>query len=584
MTPLVRGIESPTGESERLTALRRYNVLDSPPEPGFDRITALAARLFRVPVCTISLVDESRVWFKSKVGWSGDQVKRDESMCSLAVLQEKLLVIHDARHDGRFSCNPFVEAEPGIRFYAGAPLVTRDGYNLGTLCIVDTKPRDQFNEEEQRTLLDLAAMVIDELELRLSMQRIANTDRALLEVTCGVSQATGKEFFASLVLHLSCALDIRCAFVGELEGEGLEVGVLAACDGGQVVANFRYHLEGSPCEQVIDQRTPCCYPRGIRGHFPEAQFLEAWQAEGYLATPLLDAQGRCLGLLVILDDQAFEETHLAESLVIIFAERAAGELERIRAERDRTALLEETQQARLEAEAANRAKDEFLAVVSHELRTPLNPIIGWTQILRRGSLTAQQAHALEIIERNARLQNQLIDDLLDVSRIQQGKFSFRFMVVSLSSVAMSAMEAVRGLAEAGRVSVVAQLEAHGQDMVRADPVRLQQTVWNLLTNAIKFTPPDGCVVLRLTCQGNRLVLSVRDTGMGITLDLLPHIFERFRQGDSTSTRKQNGLGLGLFLVKHIVEAHGGTASAASDGEGKGATFTVELPLFVAQAL
>lgn len=435
MTPLVRGMELPPGETERLIALRRYNVLDSPPEPGFDRITTLAARLFKVSVSTISLVDKSRVWFKSRVGWGGDEVNRDESLCSLAILQEELLVIHDARYDGRFSCNPWVEAEPGIRFYAGAPLVTQDGYNLGTLCIIDTQPRDQFNEEERRTLLDLAAMVVDELELRLSMQRIASTDR------------------------------------------------------------------------------------------------------------------------------------------------------------ERTALLEEAQQsrvaseaARAEAEAANRAKDEFLAVVSHELRTPLNPIIGWTQILRRGSLTAQQAHALEIVERNARLQNQLIDDLLDVSRIRQGKFSFRFTVVSLSSVAMSAMEAVRGLAEGGHVAVEAQLRVQGQDVVRADPIRLQQAVWNLLTNAIKFTPPDGCVVLSLACQGNRLVLSVRDTGIGIAPDLLPYVFERFRQGDSTSTRKQNGLGLGLFLVKHIVEAHGGTVSAASDGEDKGATFTVELPLFVAESL
>lgn len=591
MTPLVRGMELPPGETERLIALRRYNVLDSPPEPGFDRITSLAARLFKVSVSTISLVDKSRVWFKSRVGWDGDEVNRDESLCSLAILQEELLVIHDARYDGRFSCNPWVEAEPGIRFYAGAPLVTQDGYNLGTLCIIDTQPRDQFNEEERRTLLDLAAMVVDELELRLSMQRIASTDRALLEVTHGVSQATGKEFFASLVLHLSCALDVRYAFIGELVGEGLEVSVMAACDSGQVVENFGYRLKDSPCSRVIDRRALYCYPRGVRDHFPRAQFLHEWQAESYLGTPLLDGRGRCLGVLVILDNRAFEDTHLAESLLLIFAARAAGELERIRAERERVALLEEAQlarvtseQARAEAEAANRAKDEFLALLSHELRTPLNPIIGWTQILRRGSLTAQQAHALEIVERNARLQNQLIDDLLDVSRIRQGKFSFRFTVVSLSSVAMSAMEAVRGLAEGGHVAVEAQLRAQGQDVVRADPIRLQQAVWNLLTNAIKFTPPGGCVVLSLACQGNRLVLSVRDTGMGIMPDLLPYIFERFRQGDSTSTRKQNGLGLGLFLVKHIVEAHGGTVSAASDGEDKGATFTIELPLFVAESL
>jgi len=258
--------------------------------------------------------------------------------------------------------------------------------------------------------------------------------------------------------------------------------------------------------------------------------------------------------------------------------------ERRWAEEERGRLLEREQQARrmaehalAEAEEANHSKDAFLATVTHELRTPLNPIIGWTQLLRRGGLGSQaREQALETIERNAKLQKQLIEDLLDISRIIQGKFTVTPQPIGLLPVVHSAIEAVRQLAEDKPVSLEAELVP--SPLVRADPVRIQQVVWNLLTNAIKFTPSGGRVSVCLTHEGAWVRLTVADSGNGIPRAFLPYIFDRFAQADSGTTRRQGGLGLGLFIVRHIVELHGGQVEAHSDGEGQGATFVVRLPV------
>ena len=233
--------------------------------------------------------------------------------------------------------------------------------------------------------------------------------------------------------------------------------------------------------------------------------------------------------------------------------------------------------ARCEAEEANRVKDEFLAVLSHELRTPLNPIIGYSQLLRRGRLSGAEAErALETIERAGKLQNQLISDLLDISRIMQGKLTVERRPIALRPVVEAAIEAVRMSAESQGLILCFEGVADACPIV-GDPTRLQQVVWNLLSNAIKFTPAGGKVTVALKPALAGFEICVRDTGQGIAADFLPHVFERFLQADGSSTRRQGGLGLGLAIVRHIVEAHGGTVQAASPGEGRGATFTVWLP-------
>lgn len=248
------------------------------------------------------------------------------------------------------------------------------------------------------------------------------------------------------------------------------------------------------------------------------------------------------------------------------------------AARERRALLRREQHAREEAEAANRAKDEFLATLSHELRTPLNAILGWARLLTSATPDAATvARGLHTIERNARLQVKLIDDLLDVSRIITGKLAIERGPVRFGSLVQTVVESLQPNAAAARVRLTCDV-AGGQSEVAGDAARLQQIVSNLVTNAIKFTPAGGEVGVHVAFEGTEVVLSVSDTGEGIAPDFLPHVFERFSQADGGSTRRHGGLGLGLSIVRHLVELHGGSVAAHSDGVGRGARFVVRLPI------
>ncbi len=248
------------------------------------------------------------------------------------------------------------------------------------------------------------------------------------------------------------------------------------------------------------------------------------------------------------------------------------------AEQERARLLVLEQAARKHAEEANRMKDEFLATLSHELRTPLNAILGWVQVLRTGKLDATAgARALETIERNSRAQAQLIADLLDVSRIITGKLRLEFKPVELARIIDAALDSARPGADAKGIDLVVSLAAL-ESPVLGDNDRLQQVIWNLLSNAIKFTPRGGRVEVRLTESGLNAVIEVRDSGIGIRPDFLPYVFDRFRQAESTLTRSHGGLGLGLSIVRHLLELHGGTVEVESEGEGMGTTFRVRLPL------
>ena len=235
------------------------------------------------------------------------------------------------------------------------------------------------------------------------------------------------------------------------------------------------------------------------------------------------------------------------------------------------------QAARAAAEAVNRAKDEFLATLSHELRSPLGGVLMWVELLRSGRLDgAKTVHAHEAIDRSARLQMRLIDDLLDVSRIISGKMALDVQTVNLAATVEATLESVRAAAEAQGVELRSTIDP-AVGPLSGDPSRLHQVVWNLLSNAVKFTPRGGRVDLRVERRGPDVHLTVQDTGQGIEPGFLPHIFERFRQADSSSTRPHSGLGLGLAIVRYLVELHGGTIEAASPGAGQGATFTVRLP-------
>lgn len=281
----------------------------------------------------------------------------------------------------------------------------------------------------------------------------------------------------------------------------------------------------------------------------------------------LRKDGREVPVEISLSPLETEEGMLVASAIRDITERKQAEAERARLVEERAVHAE-----------ASRIKDEFLATLSHELRTPLNAILGWTAMLKAGQLNAErQAHALATIERNARAQAQLIEDLLDLTRVITGKLRLELGPMDLAETVDAAVDVVRPGATAKRLQLDVVVEQRPLLML-GDADRLQQTIWNLLTNAVKFTPEGGRVHLRVRSDETAATIVVRDTGKGIERAFLPRVFDRFRQEDSTTTRAHGGLGLGLAIVRSIVEAHGGTVAVASPGAGHGATFTVTLPL------
>ena len=287
--------------------------------------------------------------------------------------------------------------------------------------------------------------------------------------------------------------------------------------------------------------------------------------------------------IIYLTYRAYQRNIEASQAQATQAERHVGELnhyliELKRAEEERDRLLDRERQARAEAEAANRIKDEFLATLSHELRTPLTSILGWANLLREAEPDAPiSAQGLEVIERNAQNQKQLINDLLDVSRIITGQLRLDVSQVDLTRIIADAVEVVSPAANAKRIHISCAFDS-AQCHVSGDAVRLQQVGWNLLVNAVKFTPEGGRIDVKLEQVDHRVRVSVSDNGQGIKPEFLPHVFDRFRQADGTTTRAHGGLGLGLAIVRHLVEAHGGEVGVESSGAGRGAVFFFHLPL------
>lgn len=307
--------------------------------------------------------------------------------------------------------------------------------------------------------------------------------------------------------------------------------------------------------------------------------------KSYLSVPVTAASGEAIGTMFFGHPEPGVFTERTERIVRGIAAQAAVALDNTRlyeaaqqAAEERKVLLESEREARAEAERSSQMKDEFLATLSHELRTPLSAILGWAQVLRRGGKDeADRQRGLQTIERNARAQAQLIEDLLDMSRITSGKVLLDIQNLSPAGFLDAAIETVRPAADAKNIRLEKHYDAD-PGTIAGDPARLQQVVWNLLSNAIKFTPRDGQVTVELARRGDSVVIMVRDTGAGIKPEFITHVFERFRQADASMTRRHGGLGLGLSIVKHLIEQHGGTVRAESAGEGLGSSFSIELPL------
>jgi signal transduction histidine kinase/ActR/RegA family two-component response regulator len=317
-----------------------------------------------------------------------------------------------------------------------------------------------------------------------------------------------------------------------------------------------------------------------KGHLP---------VRSYLAVPVVSRSSEVIGGLFFGHPEVGVFNERTERIVVGVAAQAAVAIDNARmysaaqkAAEERKTLLERERSARAHAERMSDVKDEFLATLSHELRTPLSAILGWAYVLRSSKADEEQVRqGLETIESNARIQTQLIEDLLDMSRITSGKVRLDVQPLEPVSFIEAALETVKPAADAKGIRIEKILDP-AAGPISGDPGRLQQVIWNLLSNAIKFTPKDGKVQVLLERVNSHIEITVADTGMGIKPEFIAHVFERFKQADASTARRYGGLGLGLAIVKHLVELHGGTVQAASEGEGRGATFTVHLPVTLVQ--
>ncbi len=462
----------------------------------------------------------------------------------------------------------------GLVAFAGYPLLVDDRL-VGVMAMFS---RQRLSPSALDALASVANSVAVGIERKRAEERVADQARVmqtLNRVGASVASELDREKIVQAVTD--AATELTTASIGAffynvtdpMSGEsfllhtlsGVGKAAFASFPQPRATALFGPTFRGEGITRIADVHADPRYGRNApyhgmpTGHPPVRSFL---------AVPVKARDGAILGGLFFGHPQAGVFTEQHEQLAVGVASWASVALEN----------------AHLYARAqeVSRAKDEFLAVLSHELRTPLNAILGWSRMLRDGHVApARVQHAVSVIERNARLQTQLVEDLLDVSRIISGKLRLETRAIDLPAILQSALDAVRPATANKNITVRAVMQP-GVGAITGDPGRIEQVVWNLLANAVKFTDADGEIRIELRQAGGAAEIVVSDTGQGIAADFLPHIFDRFRQADAGTSRKHGGLGLGLALVRALTEAHGGTVEASSPGLGQGAVFTVRLPL------
>ena len=592
----MRVLHESEGERRRLVALARYGILDSPPEEAFDRITKLAAHLCDAPISLVSLVDKERQWFKSRMGIDVIETGRDVSFCEHALSGDDVFVVSDASADPRFADNPQVVGLPGIRFYAGAPLIDRSGVALGALCVIDRKPRPGLTEFERVALGYLAATVVDLMEMRVAG---AGYREQLTERLKTQMELERKNGFVELLEHvavaaneaatvedaLQFAVDEVCTYTGWPIGHAFLVdstsGTLRSSRVWHVnnedrFAGFRRTTEGAtfhPGEGTPGRVLETGDYVYVSDLDHEREFVRRTAAQGAglriaMAFPLLSGS-EVVGVLEFLAEQGEEPDDQLLELMNHISTQLGRVVERNRAEQ----ALEEARQA---AEAASRAKSDFLSRMSHELRTPLNAILGFAQLLEMDSLPAEDRESVTEIRNAGNHLLELINEVLDIARIESGKLSLSLEPVALEGVLGESGALVRPLAEQRRIHVDVSVPPPDASFVHADRQRLKQVLLNLLSNAIKYNAEGGEVAVTCEPAGvDQVRVTVSDTGSGIDADKLERLFNPFERLDADQTDVQ-GTGLGLALSARLAKAMRGAMGVESEA-GRGSRFWIELP-------
>ncbi len=661
----MRTPESPPDETQRLHALLATNLLDSVNDERFDRLTRLAQRLLQVPIALVSLVDANRQWFKSKQGLDACETGRDISFCGHAILGHEVFEIPDALQDERFRDNPLVTGPPDIRFYAGVPVTTFEGYRVGTLCVIDTRPR-QLSDTERDSLIDLGACVSDlissEWEQALKSERRRLSDiiegtrigtwewnvqtgatvfnerwADIVGYTLQELEPTSIETWASLAhpedLKDSEAKLQRCfrreaeyydceARMRHKDGHWVWVHdrgkVVSWTDSGEPLlmsgthaditekkqaekaleeyAEFRklifdnmpqYLLVKDEAYRIITANTNflSLYPESVRDSVIGSTTIEQYSE---------DERARFLQE----DRKAFESgySEIEEAITFPNGERRVLWTKKIRFEGadGRPYLLgvatDITRRKQAEAEAikakeaaeiASRAKSEFLANVSHEIRTPMNGVLGMLNMAIKKETDAEQARRLKLAESSAKSLLSIINDILDLSKIEAGRLDIEHIHFDLLELLQSVVAGFQSEAAAKGLTLQLNTEGIDHDPIEGDPVRIRQILVNLVSNAVKFTTQGSVVIdAKLEDEGaidKRLHCTVTDTGVGFDPKLSAVLFNAFTQADSSTTRNFGGTGLGLSIVNNLCELmDGGVSAESTPGQGSAFQFNVRL--------
>ncbi len=648
----------PPNESQRLATLRSYDILDTPLEQAFDDLTLLAAQICQTPIALVSLIDENRQWFKSKVGLDATETPRDLAFCAHAILHaDEVMQVRDARLDPRFADNPLVTGAPDIRFYAGAPLIAPDGHALGTLCVIDRTPRE-LSAAQLEALRALSRHVVNQLELRRALAAHRQADE---EVQSVAARGAGKKWSlekltvaafvgAGLALLLVGALAVRslvtfkadAALVAHthqvINAAGTLLGDLVDVQTGMrgyiISGNERYlapyrtgvaavardfeRLKHLTLDNPRQQERIATLPPLIEHRLAiAAAKLEARRTNGFAKAQaiFLSDEGQIVSeeirtvvaQIVAEEQQLLAERDRARSasgrrtlgvlvgfgvLVAVFLGLAGWRIRReiskrgvaqLRVKQLNTDLRRravELVEAKERAEGADRLKSAFLATMSHELRTPLNSILGFTGIILQGlagPLNPEQTKQLGMVQNSARHLLALINDILDLSKIEAGELKVGCEPFDLRASIEKAVGIVKPLAEKKGLALRVEVAPEIGEAV-SDARRVEQILINLLTNAIKFSERgEVTLTTTLNSQPSTLNFAINDTGMGIKPENLEILFKPFQQIDTDLSRNHEGTGLGLAICRKLAELMGGEIHAASEW-GKGSTFTFTLPL------
>ncbi|MVW74232.1 ATP-binding protein [Pseudomonas xionganensis] len=636
---------TPLNESERLAALLAYELLDTPSEAMFDRITALAAQICGTPIALISLIDAERQWFKSRHGLDAEQTPREMAFCAHAINGQTLFEVDNTLLDPRFCDNPLVTGAPDIRFYAGVPLNDGQGHNLGTLCVIDRQPR-HLNDAQRQALHLLAEQATQLFELRLQARRqheqaalhkamfrsagaavlVTDLDGLIQQASPGVSTLLGyqpaqlqqqplEQLLTSTLRRLP--EDSLRKPLAQTEGLGQVHEVqLRHCDGHPVPVlltltpisledqpplgylciahDLSYREEALQRLQKIAEHLPGMVyqfqldPDG-QSHFP---YTSQGVEEIYGLSPEAVAHDTLRVFQVIHPDdqrrvqegiylsardlslwhQEYRVMHPRKGLIWVEG-RASPQRQR-----DGSVLWHGFINDISARKQMERLKSEFVSTVSHELRTPLTSIAGSLGLVNGGALgevPPSMADMLKIAEQNSQRLRQLIDDLLDMDKLIAGKMTFNLQPLALETLLAECCASHQGFAQQHGIRL---LHSPGPGLqVLADPFRLQQVLSNLLSNALKFSPAQGEVLLSSQLHGDVVRILVSDQGPGISADFAGRIFEKFSQADASDRRQKGGTGLGLAISKELIERMDGQIGFDST-PGQGSTFWIDIPL------